>query len=173
LIQGRCDKTIEIKGKVFLFGDNVNTDDIVPHQYLTLRDDSELAQHTLENIKPNFAQNVKEGDIIVAGKNFGSGSSREEAVNVLKTLGIKAVIAESFARIYFRNLINLGILAIKISDVRHKFDEGDLIKISLEESKIVNETKGIEIEIDKIPTFLVEILEAGGILNQILNKVKK
>ena len=138
-----------------------------------MRDDSEIAQHTLENIKPNFAKNVKEGDIIVAGKNFGSGSSREEAVNVLKTLGIKAVIAESFARIYFRNLINLGILAIKLSDVKLKFDEGDLIKISLEDSKIVNETKGIEIKIDKIPTFLVEILEAGGILNQILNKVKK
>ena len=145
----------------------------MPHQYLTLRDDSEIAQHALENINPNFAKNVKEGDIVVAGKNFGSGSSREEAVNVLKTLGIKAVIAESFARIYFRNLINLGILAIKLSDVKPKIDEGDLIKISLEDSKIVNETKGIEIEIDKIPTFLVEILEAGGILNQILNKVKK
>jgi len=157
----------EIKGKVFLFGDDINTDDIVSHQYLNLRDDNEITKHTLENIRPGFAESVRAGDVIVAGKNFGSGSSREEAVNVLKTLGIKAVIAESFARIYFRNLINLGVPALKINDVKKKFSEGDILKISLKNEEIVNETKKIKIQMCKIPKFLVEILEAGGILNKI------
>lgn len=157
----------EIKGRVFLFGDNINTDDIIPHRYLTLRDNGEIAKHVLENVRPDFVQNVRKGDIIVAGKNFGSGSSREEAVNVLKVLGIEAVIAESFARIYFRNLINLGIPALKINDVKKKFSEGDILKISIKNEVIVNETKKIKIQMCKIPKFLVEILEVGGILNKI------
>lgn len=157
----------EIKGRVFLLGDNINTDDIIPHRYLTLRDNGEIAKHVLENVRPDFVQNVRKGDIIVAGKNFGSGSSREEAVNVLKVLGIETVIAESFARIYFRNLINLGIPALKINDVKKKFSEGDILKISLKNEEIVNETKKIKIQMCKIPKFLVEILEVGGILNKI------
>ena len=162
----------DIKGNVFQFGDNVNTDDIVPPQYLTLRDDEELSRHTLENLKPNFAKDVREGDIIVAGKNFGSGSSREEAVNVLKTLGIKAVIAESFARIYFRNLVNLGILALRLKNAKNEFSEGDKIEISLENSTIKNETKNSTMEINEIPQFLLEIIEAGGILNKIKKQGK-
>ncbi len=157
----------EIKGKVFLFGDDINTDDIVPHQYLNLRDDNEITKHTLENIRPNFAESVREGDVIVAGKNFGSGSSREEAVNVLKTLGIKAVIAESFARIYFRNLVNLGILAIKLKKAKEQFSEGDNIIITVDKGEIINQTKDIRIPIEKIPDFLLKILESGGILNKI------
>lgn len=157
----------EIKGKVFLFGDDINTDDIVPHQYLNLRDDNEITKHTLENIRPNFAESVREGDVIVAGKNFGSGSSREEAVNVLKTLGIKSVIAESFARIYFRNLVNLGILAIKLKKAKEQFSEGDNIIITLDKGEIINQTKDVRISIEKIPDFLLKILESGGILNKI------
>lgn len=160
----------DIEGRVFIFGDNVNTDDIVPHQYLTLRDEAEIAHHALENLNPNFAGDAREGDVIVAGKNFGSGSSREEAVYVLKTLGIKAVIAESFARIYFRNLINLGVLAIKLNDASNIFNDGDQIKISITNNEIANKTKNKKIQIDKIPKFLIEILEAGGILNKIMHK---
>ncbi|MCK4238615.1 MAG: 3-isopropylmalate dehydratase, partial [Candidatus Lokiarchaeota archaeon] len=102
-----------------------------------------------------------------AGKNFGSGSSREEAVNVLKTLGIKAVIAESFARIYFRNLVNLGILAIKLKKAKEQFSEGDNIIITVDKGEIINQTKDIRIPIEKIPDFLLKILESGGILNKI------
>ena len=157
----------EIKGKVFLFGDDINTDDIVSHQYLNLRDDNEITKHTLENIRPGFADSVRVGDVIVAGKNFGSGSSREEAVNVFKTLGIKAIIAESFARIYFRNLVNLGILAIKLDKAKDQFSEGDNIIITLEKGEIINQTKDMRIPIEKIPDFLLKILESGGILNKI------
>ena len=136
-----------------------------------MRDDNEITKHTLENIRPSFAGSVREGDVIVAGKNFGSGSSREEAVNVLKTLGINAVIAESFARIYFRNLINLGILAIKLEYTKEQFSEGDNIIITLEKSEIINQTKDIKIPIEKIPDFLLKILESGGILNKIKQKL--
>jgi 3-isopropylmalate/(R)-2-methylmalate dehydratase small subunit len=137
-----------------------------------LRDDKKIAEHVFEIIRPEFSKKVKKGDIIVAGKNFGSGSSREEAVNTLKTLGIEIVIAESFARIYFRNLINLGIPGLKIKNVKEKFSEGDYLKISLNNGVIINETKNTTFKIDQLPQFLLEIIEAGGILNKIKQRLK-
>jgi 3-isopropylmalate dehydratase small subunit len=137
-----------------------------------MRDTREMANCTLEFIDPNFAKNVDQGNIIIAGENFGTGSSREEAVNVFKVLGIKAIIAKSFARIYFRNLINLGIPGINLDWNDKMFSRGDNLQISLKEGLILNKTKHIKCEFEKLPIFLTEILEQGGILNQLKKKIK-
>jgi 3-isopropylmalate/(R)-2-methylmalate dehydratase small subunit len=132
-----------------------------------MREPHEMAKCTLEFIDPNFAKNVDKGDIILAGENFGTGSSREEAVNVFKILGVKAIIARSFARIYFRNLINLGIPAITLNWKESQFSREDKLEIDLEEGKIINITRKITIDFIKLPKFLRTILEDGGILNQL------
>ena len=115
----------DIEGEIYILGDDINTDDIVPSYTLTMRDPNEMAKHTLEFIDPNFAQKSAKKSIIVGGSNFGTGSSREEAVNVFKILGIKAIIAKSFSRIYFRNLINNGIAGIEYDWGEATFAEGD------------------------------------------------
>lgn len=161
-----------IKGYSYIIGDNINTDDIVPSHTLTLRDPNEMVKHTLEFIDPYFFKNINKGNIIIAGENFGTGSSREEAVNVFKILGIKAIIAKSFARIYFRNLINNGIPAITLEwDPKH-FAKEDNIEISLEKGIILNKSKNLAINFKKIPEFLAVILEHGGIINQLKKKIK-
>ncbi|MHA1273070.1 MAG: LeuD/DmdB family oxidoreductase small subunit [Promethearchaeota archaeon] len=154
-----------------MLGDDINTDDIVPSNTLTMRDPVEMAQYTLEYIDPEFVNRVKKTNIIVAGENFGTGSSREEAVNVFKILGVKAIIARSFARIYFRNLINLGIPAI-ISNWNEKdFSFEDKIEISLTEGIIFNITKDKVIKFEKLPNFIMDILNAGGILNKLKERL--
>ena len=163
----------KIEGFAYILGDDINTDDIVPSHTLTMRDTNEMAKFTLEFIDPNFAQNVLSGNIIIAGENFGTGSSREEAVNVFKILGIKAIIAKSFARIYFRNLINKGIPAITLNWDEKDFSKGDTLEISLQEGIISNTTKHVKIEFTKLPEFLTEILKEGGILNQLKKKLTK
>jgi len=136
-----------------------------------MRDPVEMAQYTLEYIDPEFVNRVKKTNIIVAGENFGTGSSREEAVNVFKILGVKAIIARSFARIYFRNLINLGIPAI-ISNWNEKdFSFEDKIEISLTEGIIFNITKDKVIKFEKLPNFIMDILNAGGILNKLKERL--
>ncbi len=136
-----------------------------------MRDPVEMAQYTLEYIDPEFVSRVKKTNIIVAGENFGTGSSREEAVNVFKILGVKAIIARSFARIYFRNLINLGIPAI-ISNWNEKdFSFEDKIEISLTEGIIFNITKDKVIKFEKLPNFIMDILNAGGILNKLKERL--
>lgn len=162
----------KIEGFAYILGDDINTDDIVPSHTLTMRNTHEMAKCTLEFVDPNFAKNIDQGNIIIAGENFGTGSSREEAVNVFKVLGIKAIIAKSFARIYFRNLINLGIPGITLEWNKTFFSKGDSIQISLNEGVILNKTKNIKCEFDKLPNFLTEILEHGGILNQLKKKLK-
>ena len=163
----------KIEGFAYILGDDINTDDIVPSHTLTMRDTNEMAKFTLEFIDSNFAQNVFSGNIIIAGENFGSGSSREEAVNVFKILGIKAIIAKSFARIYFRNLINKGIPGITLNWDENDFSKGDTLEISLQEGIISNTTKHVKIEFTKLPEFLTEILKEGGILNQLKKKLTK
>ncbi|MFX1456382.1 MAG: 3-isopropylmalate dehydratase [Promethearchaeota archaeon] len=157
----------KIEGKVYLLGDDINTDDIVPTNALTIRDANEMASHTLINVDNDFVKKAKNYNIIIAGENFGTGSSREEAVNVFKILGIKAIIARSFARIYFRNLINLGIPGIQLNWDENYFSYGDLLEISLKDGIIINKTKNKEMKFDKLPKFLMKILEDGGILNQL------
>lgn len=161
----------KIKGFAYILGDDVNTDDIVPSHTLTMRDPNEMAKCTLEFIDPKFTQNIERGDIIIAGENFGTGSSREEAVHVFKILGVKTIIARSFARIYFRNLINLGIPAIVLNWKEEEISKEDNIEINLEEGIIKNITKNITLDFIKLPEFLTKILESGGILNQLKEKL--
>ena len=163
----------KIEGYVYILGDDINTDDIVPSHTLTIREPEEMAKHTLEFIDPHFVNNIEKGDIIVAGENFGTGSSREEAVHVLKILGIKAIIARSFARIYFRNLINLGIPGIEMMWEKKDFSKGDSLEISLNEGVISNKSKDLRISFKKLPKFLTDILENDGIINQLKKKLKQ
>ena len=163
----------EINGFAYILGDDINTDDIVPSHTLTMRDPHEMAKCTLEFIDPQFVKKIDKGNIIVAGENFGTGSSREEAVNVFKILGVKAIIAKSFARIYFRNLINVGIPGITLTWDENIFSKGDILEISLDKGVIFNKTKNIRVEFAKLPEFLTKILNEGGIINQLKKKLSK
>lgn len=151
----------KIKGKAWKFGDNIDTDQIIPAEYLTTANERELAKHVFEKVIPEFAKNVRKGDIIIAGENFGSGSSREHAVIALKGAGISIVIAKSFARIFFRNAINSGLPVIE-SDI--EAENGDIIEVDLENAKIRNITKKREAEFKKLPDFLWDILNKGGLI---------
>ncbi|MFX1312301.1 MAG: 3-isopropylmalate dehydratase [Promethearchaeota archaeon] len=162
-----------IKGFVYILGDDINTDDIVPSDVLTLRDTNEMAKNTLKNVDEKFVENINRGNIIVAGENFGTGSSREEAVYVFKILGIKAIIAKSFARIYFRNLINLGIPGIQLEWEDNFFSKGDTLEIALDKGIIFNKSKDQKIQFKKLPAFLTHILEEGGILNRLKRNLQK
>lgn len=163
----------KIEGHTYILGNDINTDDIVPSNALTLRDTSEMAKHTLRYLHPNFVEMVKKHNIIIAGENFGTGSSREEAVNVFKILGVKAIIAKTFARIYFRNLINLGIPGIQLNWNETDFSHGDHLEIALNKGIIFNKTKNKEVSFKKLPDFLTKILEDEGILNQLKKKLFK
>ena len=132
-----------------------------------MRDPKNMVKHTLEFIDPYFSKNVDRGNIIFAGENFGTGSSREEAVHVFKLLGIKAVVARSFARIYFRNLINNGIPAISLKWNLKQFAKEDTIEISLLKGLIINKSQNFTLNFEKIPEFLMDILENDGVINQL------
>lgn len=143
------------------FGDDVNTDYIISGRYkFSITDPKELGKHIFEDIIPNFSQKIKEGDFIVAGKNFGCGSSREQAPLAIKASGIKAVVAKSFARIFYRNAINLGLMLIEADTSQIK--DGDELEIDLEQNKIKDLTQNIEIDIKPLPPLMQEILKTGG-----------
>ncbi len=162
-----------IKGQVWTFGDNIDTDVIIPGRYLIIRNPHDMASHAFEPIRPEFAKSVSQGDVIVGGINFGSGSSREEAPFVLKTLGIAAIVAESFARIFYRNAINLGIPLIELKKASASFDEGDLIEIHFEEGMIKNISQGTEYKGTKLPAFLMDIIKAGGAIPAVKQRIKQ
>ena len=155
-----------IKGKVHKFGDNINTDDIISAKYLITTDEKELGKHCMENIKPDFSKNVEPGDIIVAGKNFGCGSSREHAPLAIKGCGIQAVIAESFSHIFFRNAINIGLVFVELKDTSD-INDSDILEIDLNKGIIKNVTKNKNYSISPFPEFLQRIIQAGGLLNYI------
>jgi len=156
----------ELKGIAFKFGDNISTDLIIPGRYAHLRSNlPELAKHVMEDADKNFAMKVKQGDFIVAGKNFGLGSSREHAPLVIKMAGISAILAKSVARIFFRNAINQG-LPVLICDT-DKIDEGDVIGVNLPAGIITNHTKGIQLTFGKIPPVMLDILAEGGLISYI------
>ncbi len=161
-----------IKGRVWKYGDGVNTDVIYPGKY-TYKNltNEEMASHALEDLDPDFAKNVKKGDIIVAGKNFGMGSSREQAVTSLKYAGISAIIAKSFSRIYFRNAINQGIPAIESSDAVDAIENGETIEIDFKNGVIIT-AKG-NFKFPPFPDKMLEILEAGGLVNYTRQKLGK
>jgi len=152
-----------LKGKAFKFGDDISTDHIIPGRYAQLRSNlPELAKHVMEDADETFAQKVKPGDVIVAGKNFGLGSSREHAPLVIKMSGVSAILARSVARIFFRNAINQG-LPVLICDT-DKIDAGDELEINLTKGTILNKTKGIRLTSGKIPKVMLDILSEGGLI---------
>ncbi|PFO05039.1 3-isopropylmalate dehydratase [Bacillus sp. AFS076308] len=150
-----------IRGRVWKYGDNINTDIISPGQYMSLPVDKQ-AEHAMEAVDPAFHEKVKPGDILVAGNNFGSGSSRETAQMVLKHHKIGAIIANSFARIFYRNSINVGLPVVEITDTS-LIEEGDEIEIDLLAGKIINHTKQTEYKGTKLPEHLIEMVELGGL----------
>ncbi len=158
-----------IKGKVHKFGDDVNTDDIIAAKYLVSTDAVELGKHCLESIKPDFAGRVQPGDIIVAGKNFGCGSSREHAPLAIKGCGVSAVIARSFAAIFFRNAINIGLPFLE-SEAIDKISDGDELEIDLNAGSIKNITRNAVYKTQAFPGFLQELVQAGGLMKYIKNR---
>lgn len=152
-----------LKGKAFKFGDNISTDHIVPGRLLYLRSNlPELAKHVLEDADPTFAQRVKQGDFIVAGKNFGLGSSREHAPLVIKMSGVSAILAKSVARIFFRNAINVG-LPVLICDTEN-IDDGDKLEVALETGIISDLTNGAELQSSRMSKIMLSILNEGGLI---------
>lgn len=160
-----------IKGRVFKYGDDVNTDIIFPGKYTySIQEPEEMAKHALEDLDPEFTKKVKEGDIIVAGKNFGMGSSREQAVIALVYAGIRAIIARSFARIYFRNAINNGLLVIQCPEAVDEIDDGEVIEIDLDSHQIRKTGKAFSFP--KLPPTVLGILEAGGLIPYVRDRLK-
>lgn len=154
----------QFEGRLWVLGDDVDTDIIIPTEYLALKTIEEMKQYGFSPLRPELAAQVKEGDILVAGKNFGCGSSREQAPEVVKALGIRCVIAKSFARIFFRNAINNGLLLIEQPDLHDDVQEGDRIRVVVNEHI---EYKGKSYPITSLPENLVEIISAGGLVKAI------
>ncbi len=155
-----------LQGKVWKFGDDISTDHITPGRYFHLRSNlPELAKHVLEDAKPDFAKEMNKGDFVVAGKNFGLGSSREHAPVIMKIAGINAVLAKSFARIFYRNAINIGLSAI-ICDT-DEIDEGDELEVNVEKGEIRNKSKGIQFPFSSLPPIMRNILDDGGLIAHI------
>jgi len=150
--------------------DHINTDEIIPARYLNTDEEAELAKHCLEDLDKDFVKKVKEGDIIVAGEDFGCGSSREHAVWAIRAAGVQTVIAKSFARIFYRNAINNGCYIIELGQPIEKINNGDELEIDYKTGLIKNKTAGIDINFDPLPGFALEIIEAGGLINKLAQK---
>ncbi|MFH1136781.1 MAG: 3-isopropylmalate dehydratase small subunit [Pseudomonadota bacterium] len=153
-----------ITGKIWKFGNDVDTDAIIPARYLNTSDVDELAAHCMEDADPDFTKKISAGDIIVAGKNFGCGSSREHAPIAIKGARIGAVIAESFARIFYRNAFNTGLLILECPEASADISEGDEVSIDLKTGTITNHTKTKTYQAQSTPPFMMELLEAGGLV---------
>lgn len=152
-----------IKGKTFVFGENIDTDQIYPGRFLDLTDPEDVAKHAMEGADANFVKEFVQGDIIVASTNFGCGSSREHAVVTLKTVGVGAILADSYGRIFYRNAINLGIPVIVCPDISRHVKRGDRLSVDLESGKVVNETTGEILQAQPFSAYTMNILENGGI----------
>lgn len=157
-----------LEGRAWKFGDYISTDAIAPGRYFHLRSNlDELAKHVLEDANPEFARNVRQGDMVVAGKNFGMGSSREHAPVIMKLAGVSAVIAVSFARIFFRNAVNIGLPAITVPNVDFVAD-GDRLRVDLARGELVNVTQGREGRFSPLPPFMLAILDGGGVIETVI-----
>ena len=159
---------MKAEGRVFKFGSNVDTDVIIPARYLNVPDPSELAKHCMEDIDKEFVNKVSKGDIIVADKNFGCGSSREHAPIAIKAAGVSCVIAETFARIFYRNAINIGLPIIECPEAKG-IEEGDQVEVDFDSGMIYNKTKGTEYKGQAFPEFMQKIISNGGLINYINN----
>ncbi|MDD6923422.1 MAG: 3-isopropylmalate dehydratase small subunit [Veillonellaceae bacterium] len=161
---------MKLEGKVWRYGDNIDTDVIIPARYLNSFDPKELAAHCMEDIDTGFADNVKAGDIMVGGKNFGCGSSREHAPVAIKAAGITAVIASSFARIFYRNSINIGLPLLEIGDDVDKINAGDKLRVDVSTGIIENLSTGDTYHAHPLPGFVQEIADAGGLVQYVMSK---
>ena len=159
---------MKVNGTVFKYGDNVDTDVIIPARYLNISDPQELASHAMEDIDARFVGAVKPGDIIVAGRNFGCGSSREHAPFVLKENGISCVVAPSFARIFYRNAINIGLPILECDEAAREIKEGDTVSVNFDTGVITDETTGKTYQAEPFPAFIQNIISKGGLINSIL-----
>ncbi len=160
------------KGKAIKYGNNVDTDVIIPARYLTSSDPAELAAHCMEDIDADFINKVEKGDIIIAAKNFGCGSSREHAPMAIKASGISCVVAKTFARIFYRNSINIGLPILECEELCDESDEGDSIEVDFEKGEIRNITKGKIFKTQPFPEFMQEIIENDGLVGYIRNNMK-
>ncbi|HIC09785.1 MAG TPA: 3-isopropylmalate dehydratase small subunit [Campylobacterales bacterium] len=161
---------VKIKGQVWKFGDNIDTDLIIPARYLNTSDPYQLAKHAMEDADPDFSKKVKKGDIIVAGRNFGSGSSREHAPIALKYAGVSAVIAKSFARIFYRNSFNTGLPIFEIDEVE-EIAEGSRLSIDMDSGVIEDMESGKKYKFKPIPQFMQQLIQAGGLINYAKEKI--
>jgi len=160
-------------GKAYKYGDNVDTDVIIPARYLNTSDPEELAKHAMEDIDAEFAKTVQPGDVIVAGSNFGSGSSREHAPLALKTAGVEAVIAPSFARIFYRNSFNIGFPILESKEAAEAIEAGDEIQIDFTSGIITNKTKNETYKAEPLPEFMRGLIESGGLVEYVKAKTAK
>ena len=158
---------MQAKGRVYKYGDNVDTDVIIPARYLNITDGMELAKHCMEDIDKEFIKWVQKGDIMVAQKNFGCGSSREHAPLVIKCAGVSCVIAETFARIFYRNAINIGLPIIECAEAANAIEAGDEVEIDFDSGMIHNITKNEDYKGQAFPPFMQKIISAGGLVNYI------
>ncbi|SHG52319.1 3-isopropylmalate/(R)-2-methylmalate dehydratase small subunit [Thermosyntropha lipolytica DSM 11003] len=164
---------MKFTGKVYKFGADIDTDAIIPARYLNTFDPAELAKHCMEDADPEFPKKVKKGDIIVADKNFGCGSSREHAPIAIKAAGVSCVIAKSFARIFYRNSINIGLPILECPEAVDAINEGDEIEVDFATGKIKNLRTGEEFKASPFPPFMQEIMDKGGLINYVKAKIEK
>ncbi len=161
-----------LKGKVWKFGNNIDTDAIIPARYLNTSDPKELAKHIMEDADKDFSSKVRSGDLIVAEANFGCGSSREHAPIAIKAAGIQAVVAKSFARIFYRNAFNIGLPIFESEEASGRIKEGDEIEVDADEGVIKNITKGEKYTAKPIPPFMQELISAGGLIEWTKRRIK-
>lgn len=161
------------RGNAQLFGDHVDTDLIIPSCYLVTADEKELGKHAFAIERPDFAQGVQAGDILVAGRNFGCGSSREHAPLAIRGAGIACILAESFARTFYRNCINRGFPAIELKDASKRVRQGDRLCVDLERAEVLNETTGERMSFAPLPDFVLDMLRLGGLFGYIQNELNK
>ena len=161
---------MSLRGAAWVFGDEVSTDDIVPGKYLKVTDLKEIAPHVMEGLAPDFAAKVRPGDIVVGGKNFGKGSSRESAPGALKEAGVSCVVAVFFARIFFRNAINFGLPVLECAEAG-RIQEGDELEIDVEDGRIRDLTRGFELRAQPLPPHIMELVHAGGLVPYLERKI--
>lgn len=162
---------MKLKGRVHKYGANVDTDAIIPARYLNISDPAELAKHCMEDIDAEFVNKVEPGDIIVATTNFGSGSSREHAPLAIKAAGVSCVIAHSFARIFYRNSMNIGLPILECTEAAEESDSGDILEVELDIGEIKNVTKNLSFKAKPYPEFMLELISAGGLIEHTKQKL--
>jgi 3-isopropylmalate/(R)-2-methylmalate dehydratase small subunit len=164
---------VTVSGKIIKFGDNIDTDVILPGPYLVHTDPYELAKHAMAGLDLQFPEKASKGIIVVGAKNFGCGSSREQAPIALKFSGVKCVLAESFARIFYRNAITIGLPVLVCAGISEKVNDGDVIEVDLKSGTVTNKTSGVVMQATKLPEFIMEILDDGGLISHLKRRFEK